>query len=137
MKLSLFFVCSYIQACPTQCRCDNKHRIYCNDRELIQIPLDIPVSAAALFLQDNQINSGISESKETKLLSRLTNLETVKLFHNRLDQIPIFNSRYLRYLELSKNRIESISSVAFDNCANVEELNLSSNLLKNSGCVLT
>ena len=100
MIVALWLMMS-VQSCPTECRCDNRNRVYCNNRDLTKIPSNIPVHTKILYLQDNELTSTTQLERE---LGHLTYLERLMLYNNRLDTFPKLRSKYLRELRINKNR---------------------------------
>ena len=90
-----------ILACPEQCRCDSRKRVYCNNRNFSLVPQNIPTDTKVLHLQDNELEN--SEALDLTL-GRLTQLESLKLYNNKLNRMPKLNSKYLREIYLNKNR---------------------------------
>ena len=118
-----------LAACPSECRCESRHRVYCNGRALRTIPHGIPSTTQTLHLQDNQLESG----EDLNLaLAKLNQLERLMLYSNRLSEVPKVNSQRLRELRLNSNRIQSIPPHVFANTPNLGELILDENLLSNS-----
>merc|ERR1712159_428551 len=119
--------------CPEQCRCDGRKRVYCNNRNFSSVPNNIPLDTKVLHLQDNELkNSEILDS----VLGKLTQLESLKLYNNKLDRIPKLNSNYLREVHFNKNRIKTISSSSLENAPNLSEMILDDNDLSNVGIEL-
>lgn len=117
-------------ACPPECRCDSRRRVYCNDRGLRTFPSGIPQETQILYLQDNILESS---SALNDGLMKLTELEALMIYKNRLTEIPAVNSASLRTLRLNTNRIKGISENAFAKTASLRELILDDNLLTTSG----
>lgn len=90
-----------VRACPDECRCDQRNRVYCNNRNLSKIPANIPVHTKILYLQDNALTS--SEQLEREL-GHLSYLERLMLYNNQLDTFPKLCSKYLRELRINNNR---------------------------------
>lgn len=117
---------SIVSACPNECRCDQRNRVYCNDRGLTEIPLDIPSNTEVLYLQDNFLTSSNRLEME---LNRFTKLERLMMYNNRLTRIPALNSRYLRELRLNNNRISYFGTDSLEKVPNLSELILDENRL--------
>jgi len=128
--LAIFGHNCLILACPEQCRCDSRKRVYCNNRNFSLIPQNIPTDTKVLHLQDNELEN--SEALDLTL-GRLTQLESLKLYNNKLNRMPKLNSKYLREVYLNKNRINTISSSSLENAPNLSELILDDNELSNFG----
>ena len=90
-----------VRGCPEECRCDSRKRVYCNNRNLSELPRNIPADTKVLFLQDNRLTNTLQLEQE---LARLTKLERLEFFNNNLESIPKLNSINLRELHLSNNR---------------------------------
>lgn len=129
-RLSLLIGLTY--SCPTECRCETRHRVYCNGRALTSIPEGIPVDTATLHLQDNQLAS----SAELNLaLSKLNQLERLMLYSNKLTEVPKVKSGKLRELRLNANRIQFIPAHVFESTPALTELILDENELTNASFV--
>ena len=91
-----------VQSCPDACRCMPKtKKVYCNNRNLFEIPKNIPEDTKVLFLQDNRLENSAQLEAE---LQKLTQLERLMFYNNNLEKIPKLNSQYLRKLHLNNNR---------------------------------
>lgn len=117
-------------ACPPECRCDSRRRVYCNDRGLRTFPSGIPAETQILYLQDNLLESS---SELNDGLTKLTELEALMIYKNRLTEIPAVNSASLRTLRLNTNKITGISENAFASSTSLRELILDDNLLTTFG----
>lgn len=128
--LSVVLLGGLSEGCPEQCRCDGRKRVYCNNRNFSAVPKNIPIDTKVLHLQDNELQN--SEELDSTL-GHLTQLESLKLYNNKLDRMPKLNSKYLREVHLNKNRINTISSTSLENAPNLSEMILDDNELSNFG----
>ena len=93
-----------IPKCPKPCTCkQNYEKIYCNHKQLINIPSDIPPTAKQLYLDHNKIT------------------ELTKDVFSSLGSLVILN--------LEVNDIENVESLAFNGLNNLTTLFLSSNII--------
>ena len=98
--IGLFLSC--VAPCPEECRCDRaRKRVYCNNRDLSQIPRQIPWDTRLLFLQDNELTSSQQLERE---LGKLNNLERLMLYNNKLEVFPKLRSANVRELRINNNR---------------------------------
>ncbi|CAK8672394.1 unnamed protein product [Clavelina lepadiformis] len=119
------------QSCPYPCRCDQRRKIvYCNERNLRQVPYGIPVDTKVLLLQGNSLEH--SPSLESTLAS-LSRLERLDMHDNKLTSFPSNLPSNLVYLSLRMNRIKFVGKKAFKNLRNLKELYLDSNNITNVG----
>jgi len=81
-------------------------------------------------LQDNELENS---DQMDRTLSRLTQLESLKLYNNKLSRMPRLNSKFLREVHLNKNRINTISSSSLENAPNLSEMILDDNEISNFG----
>ena len=126
LLLTSLVLVSLASACPKACRCAGRGRVFCNDRNLREIPLGLPVDTKILFLQDNKL---INSPELTDRLEQLIFLEKVMLHNNELVSFPAFRSNSLRELNLQGNQIERIDGNA--DFPNLDILNLDDNNLSN------
>lgn len=123
-----------VRPCPEECRCDRaRKRVYCNNRDLSQIPRQIPSDTRLLFLQDNELTSTQQLERE---LGKLNNLERLMLYNNKLDVFPKLKSANLRELRINNNRISRIPTESLADVPNLSNLILDANLLTNEGVEL-
>lgn len=103
MKVLLFvqIINGLVNSCPSECRCESRDRVYCNNRGFKEIPAGIPLRTKVLHLQDNSL---VSSNRLDEELEKLVYLERVMLYSNRLERVPKFRSTSLRELRLNSNR---------------------------------
>lgn len=112
MRLRCLLLFQLVYACPTECRCDTRRKIvFCNDRNFNAIPSGIPSDTKQLHLQENEL---YDDDELDRLLARLTSLESLKLFNNRLTRFPRLSSQVLREIYINRNRISSVSNQSFE-----------------------
>ncbi|KPP60799.1 hypothetical protein Z043_121168 [Scleropages formosus] len=144
------------QACPTECDCPIQwpSSVYCDQRGLRNLPIDIPPRTQYLFLQRNNIstlpadafsnathlhwllldhNQLISGLVAKTMLANLSYLENLFMNHNNLTEVPSGLPHGLRQLRLAYNKIQKISPRAFHNLQNLTLLLLQGNQLKTIG----
>ena len=135
LNLSLLLVIAAILSsclsCPEVCRCDVKRKIvYCNERNLSQIPYGIPLDTKTLRLQQNKLeNSPRMES----ILGRLRVLQRLDFQSNRLSSFPNHLPASLISLSLRQNLIKFVGKNPMKELNNLRELNLDFNNLTNRG----
>lgn len=126
-------------------------RVDCKNRSLSSIPVGIPQGTTVLDLSFNQLSS-----LDLAKLSRLVNLQELRLHNNLLTKVPPWQSlpsslirlslhhnritylpsqnvtkqMALQYLFLNSNRISTIGRNAFANLTSVQSMKLSRNRLK-------
>jgi hypothetical protein len=121
--------CDCYFQCPTACSCKHSfdltnNYVNCSNRQLKQIPSDIPQSTTHLYLNNNQINS-IENN-----LTYLTNLKYLSLANNHLEDLSTeeFSTMIkIESLDLSSNYIENIEQKTFSNMINLHTLYLHNN----------
>ncbi|KAL4622402.1 lumican-like [Arapaima gigas] len=144
------------QACPVECDCPIQwpSAVYCDQRGLGHLPVDLPPRTQYLFLQRNNISTLPADafSNATQLrwlfvdhnqlisglvaktaLANLSHLENLFMNHNNLTEVPAGLPDGLRQLRLAHNQIQQISSRAFHNLQNLTLLLLQGNQLKTIG----
>ena len=90
----------------SECRCEfSRQRVFCHNRGLVRIPLNIPPTTKILYLQDNLLTNSDALDSE---LSRLTQLTRLMLYNNHLTGIPRVSSVYLRQLKIDRNKINKL-----------------------------
>lgn len=110
--------------CPSSCSCLGSV-VDCSRRGLIDVPRDIPTWVTMLDLQNNDITS-ISEDAFKGLVS----LETLKIEHNRLNEIPDVGPLInLTSLSLHHNEIHSLNMVFLQKLTGLRNLDLNHNRL--------
>ena len=108
MNLFVYFIATIAAAntCPTGCRCEFvRQRVFCHNRGLVRIPMNIPRTTKMLYLQDNLLSSSVLLDNE---LSRLTQLTRLMLYNNNLTRIPSVSSLHLRQLKIDRNKINKL-----------------------------
>ncbi|XP_035488544.2 keratocan isoform X1 [Scophthalmus maximus] len=141
------------QACPRQCDCPIQWptALYCDLRELVDVPDNLPDRTQYLFLQGNNISSlssavllnitGLrwlildhnqltSDKLDRTTLQNQTELCYFFANHNQLSLVPNGLPAGLRQLRLAHNQISSISPGAFSNLQNLTLLLLQGNRLR-------
>jgi hypothetical protein len=121
--------CNCYYQCPLECSCKHSfdltnNYVNCSNRQLKQIPSDIPQSTTHLYLNNNQINS-IENN-----LTYLTNLKYLSLANNHLEDLSTeeFSTMIkIESLDLSSNYIENIEQKTFSNMINLHTLYLHNN----------
>jgi hypothetical protein len=121
--------CNCYAQCPTECSCKHSfdltnYFVNCSNRQLFQIPLNIPYSTTHLFLDNNRIKL-INNS-----LTYLTNLKYLSLANNYLEYLSnneFFMMIKIENLDLSSNYIQNIRPKTFSNLLNLKKLYLHNN----------
>ena len=118
--------------CPRRCRCDRHGRkiVYCQDRELIDIPYGIPRDTLELQLQDNVIVNGPRLNHELYQLASLTKLD---LHSNKLTSFPERLPENLENLLIWDNDIKFVGKKPLTGLTVLQELRLDGNALTNQG----
>jgi len=117
--------------CPAECECYRQNGYFvasCNNRDLTEIPNDIPRNVQKLFLNHNKI-----EKIEEASLAHLQNLKELSLRGNKLSSIEpgMFRGLYrLQKLYLNYNEIKSIAANSFEDLMLLDYLDLHGNPLK-------
>ncbi|KAM9311808.1 immunoglobulin superfamily containing leucine-rich repeat protein 2-like [Gastrophryne carolinensis] len=140
-------------SCPVTCRCTAAVRpsVDCSYRDLIHVPVDLPISLKQLSLSVNYI-SGLNATSFANVLKvtslwlsynkitaiqpgtfeNLTHLMSLDLSHNQLFDFPwndLSTLEELQLLNLNNNHLVSISAKAFTKSKNLRSLQLSNNRL--------
>lgn len=120
------------KTCPSRCRCDRRGRriVYCQDRELVDIPYGIPRDTLELQLQDNVIVNGPRLNHELYQLSSLTKLD---LHSNKLTSFPDRLPEKLENLLIWDNDIKFVGKKPLQGLTVLQELRLDGNALTNQG----
>ena len=84
---------------------ESDQKVFCNNRNLDQIPEGIPLTTRQLYLQDNLLTS---TNELESSLRKLKNLVSIRLYNNRLTRIPKLDSTFLLDLRINQNRFENI-----------------------------
>ncbi|XP_043932878.1 fibromodulin [Protopterus annectens] len=144
--------------CPLECHCPSNFptAMYCDSRKLKHIPY-VPSRMKYVYFQNNQIasiqngvfdnatgliwiilhnNNLTSEQIDSKVFSKLKNLERLYLHHNKLTKIPTALPRSLKELQLSSNYLSSIPADGLEGLDNLTALYLNDNQLKDVGGAL-
>ena len=91
------------EECPVGCRCEFvRQQVFCHNRGLMKIPLNIPRTTKMLYLQENMLSSTSLLDRE---LSKLTQLTRLMLYDNNLTRIPTLSSVHLEKLKIDRNKI--------------------------------
>uniref|UniRef100_A0A4W5NWT7 Zgc:113307 n=1 Tax=Hucho hucho TaxID=62062 RepID=A0A4W5NWT7_9TELE len=140
------------QSCPDLCDCPIQwpSALYCEHRDLGELPDSMLYNIQYMFLQGNNISSLPSSSLtnssgllwlildhnrlqtdglQTSTLKNLTRLQYLFLNHNKLTVVPSGLPSSLRQLRLAHNLITSISPGTFGNLHNLTLLLLQGNRL--------
>lgn len=149
-----FCTAELLLACPSFCKCNKGTlEVDCSDLGLSSIPLDIPANTRTFLFLNNQLSTLSGQA-----LSNLSDLQTLDLSNNFLDQLPqnvfrdlvnltelqlrnnsirnldkdlLQNMALLQRLDLSVNGLAQIPSGIFDDLASLRWLSLRSNRLQN------
>ncbi|XP_071142419.1 slit homolog 2 protein-like isoform X3 [Mytilus edulis] len=129
----VFILCflkdTYAQQCTQppvpMCTCFLRTNLFCSEKNLTQVPSNIPATTTSIFLSYNQINSLDATS-----FSGLTSVHTIVLSFNRISSIDAdFFSvlRTVKSLFLGNNKINSIDATSFSGQSSLKILDLSFN----------
>ncbi|MEE6476395.1 hypothetical protein FKM82_011058 [Ascaphus truei] len=124
--------------CPTTCECSEAARtVKCVNKNLSELPRDLPPYVRNLFITGNHISS-LHEGAFSQP-QPLAELATLSLSGNRLQELGnnVFSHLpNLRQLDLSNNAMERMSNLTFqghkDDSSPLVELNLSNSLYNES-----
>ncbi|TSK67246.1 Vasorin [Bagarius yarrelli] len=130
--LLLLLQASFCSPCPQHCSCqgteDTQITIFCLQRRVSTMPLNLPAFTRSLYVFQN----GISFLQEQDFLG-LVDLELLDLSQNELSVIPdrVFGSlTSLHNLDLSSNKITQISKDSFNGLVNLERLYIHNNRIQ-------
>lgn len=123
----LAILSGYVSACPTGCQCNNEapYLTSCIDRNLADIPTDIPLQTEELYLKGNRIKT-LSEGA----FRDLVNLQRLVFTHNRLESLEanaFVGLTKLIHLDLRWNNLSSLPSFAFSGLDSLKMLELDFN----------
>lgn len=111
--------------CPTRCRCNNEElRTFCANAALEVVPIQLNPEITSIDLSDNKI------STVHLTLNFYHNLVYLDLARNKIQTLGNSNfesQRNLRYLNLSNNELELLSKDSFKGLRALVELDLSHN----------
>ncbi|KAL0978121.1 hypothetical protein UPYG_G00166160 [Umbra pygmaea] len=147
-----WFRANNLNSCPDQCDCPIQwpSALYCDHRELDQVPDSLPDHTQYLFLQGNNIlyvpssvfinstrllwlildhNRLQRDGLDASTLQNLTRLQHLFINHNQLAAVPSGLPSSLQQLRLAHNLITSISPGTFGNLHNLTLLLLQGNRL--------
>ena len=114
--------------CPRECRCDrNRKRVFCIERNLEVVPVEIPESTEIVFLQRNKI---ISSRETDRNLQKLLHLRELDLHKNKLTTLPQNLPVSLEVLSVRQNSISYFDDETLPTLVNLKELHLDSNELR-------
>ena len=122
--------CKTQTSCPNICRCDTRNTVYCNERNLNQIPNGIPETTIVLHLQRNNIRSGKTVNNN---LSALKSLKRLNLYENKLTSVPSGLAETLEYIDFRSNHIKFVDKLSLKGMSSLKELYLSKNNITNQG----
>jgi len=117
--------------CPAKCECYRQNGYFvasCNNRDLTEIPSDLPRNVQKLYLNHNKI-----EKIDDAALAHLQNLKELSLRGNKLSIITpgMFRGLYrLQKLYLNYNQITSIDATSFEDLMLLDYLDLHGNPLR-------
>ncbi|XP_063054356.1 trophoblast glycoprotein b isoform X2 [Engraulis encrasicolus] len=117
---------SSASACPSKCVCQNTS-VLCENMDLTAIPQPLPEDIETLIVTGNNITRLTTDS----FPKRLAQLTEVHLTGNHIEEIEsgvFYNVPNLSLLDLSDNRIRSVSGEAFAADNTLLSLNLSKSL---------
>ncbi|XP_071998157.1 trophoblast glycoprotein [Engystomops pustulosus] len=122
--------------CPEKCECsDTARTVKCVNKNLKEVPKNLPSYVKNLFITNNHINS----LQEESFPEVLTNLSNLGLGNNQLQELgrnTFRNLPGLKYLDLSGNKLSYISDLSFrvgvDLSSPLQELNLRNSLYNES-----
>ncbi|XP_059137084.1 leucine-rich repeat-containing protein 52 [Peromyscus eremicus] len=110
--------------CPTNCLCQDQE-VSCTDMQLMEYPLDIPLTTRRLLLSNNKITS--LPAMQLGFLSDLVYLDCQNNRIRELMDYTFIGVFKLIYLDLSSNNLTSISPFSFSVLSNLVRLNISNN----------
>ncbi|KAF7280648.1 hypothetical protein GWI33_005616 [Rhynchophorus ferrugineus] len=117
--------CLVDNACPSGCSCDGTV-VDCSNRNLKEIPKDIPLYTTELLLQDNELG----RIKSDGLFGRLPNLMKLDLRRNfitGIEENAFEGASKISELQLSDNKLMEIHNKMFLGLHNLKILSLNSN----------
>ncbi|XP_061574198.1 trophoblast glycoprotein b [Cololabis saira] len=109
--------------CPDKCLCSSQ-TVKCQNQELAGIPEPLPLNTKILFVTGNRIPR-IGEASFPSLLEQLTDLYLSGNEMEHVDAMAFENLPNLQRLDLSNNRLLTLSESAFPEDNKVQLLNLS------------
>uniref|UniRef100_A0A8D0DVQ0 Trophoblast glycoprotein n=1 Tax=Salvator merianae TaxID=96440 RepID=A0A8D0DVQ0_SALMN len=122
--------------CPRPCECSEAVRtVKCVNKNLTEVPEDLPHYVRSLFLTGNQISNLSSAAFPSGVLTELSNLNLSGNHLAWVEAHALAGLPSLKQLDLSDNSLRWVSPEAFPSSgSSLEELNLR-NSLKNSSFV--
>ena len=132
LLLTMTALSSFVYSCPLSCSCDvYLKKTTCQGvNSLETIAKDVPISTATLIIDQSSFTS-VRQSDFAKLPSK--QISSLAITRGSLDEI--FDSAFaeiafsLLSLDLKENRIRAIGGRAFNGLQNLQELDLSRNIL--------
>ena len=122
--------CKTQTSCPSICRCDSRNTVYCNERNLNQIPYGIPETTIVLRLQQNNIRNGRTMNEN---LSALKRLKRLNFYQNKLTSVPSGLANTLEYIDFRSNSIKYVGKLSLKGMSSLKELHLGENNITNQG----
>ncbi|WAR20834.1 SLIT-like protein [Mya arenaria] len=116
--------CREESVCPAECTCTGSF-VDCRDRQLTEIPDNLPTDATELDLSNNAI-----VAVDTGAFSGLSTLNTLLLNNNKISCVPLETFNHLgnlNLLSLFDNKIESLANGTFTPLENLQTLHLGRN----------
>ena len=117
-------------SCPSICRCSSRNTVYCNGRNLSQIPYGIPETTIVLHLQQNNISNDKIANENFSALKRLKRLN---FYQNKLTSVPSGLAKTLEYIDFRSNSIKYVGKLSLKGMSSLKELHLGENNITNQG----
>lgn len=122
--------------CPSVCECSDAARtVKCVNKDLKEVPKNLPSYVKNLFITYNHINR-LQEGSFNEVLSNLSNLGLSSNHLQELGKNTFRNLPGLKHLDLSHNRLANVNDLSFqvggDLSSPLLELNLSNSLYNES-----
>ncbi|KAM4632371.1 vasorin [Discoglossus pictus] len=117
-----------IDGCPSDCQCNQPQTVFCLARKSPSFPSRVPHDTVSLYVFENGIRKIESDS-----FTGLWDLQLLDLSHNKLSSLSggVFkNLANLSNLDISSNQLSEISAETFQGLSRLERLYLNENRIQ-------